>query len=76
MFFPKSEEVEGGWRRLGASPNNITVMKSRKIRRAGHIVHMGEIRNMYRILVGEPEGKRQLGRHRSRWEDNITKDLR
>jgi hypothetical protein len=36
----------------------------------------GEKRNAYRILVGEPEGKRPLGRHRRRWEDNIRMDLR
>jgi hypothetical protein len=37
---------------------------------------MGEKKNAYRILVGKPEGKRPLGRHRRRWEDNIRMDLR
>jgi hypothetical protein len=46
-----------------------------RIRGAGHISRMGEDRNAYRILVGKPEGKRPLGRPRSRWEDNIKLDL-
>jgi hypothetical protein len=41
----------------------------------GHIVHMGEMRNAYNILVGKPEGKRPLGRPRHRWESNIKMDL-
>jgi hypothetical protein len=52
------------------------MMKSRKMRWAGHVVCMGEKRNIYRILVGIPEGKRPLGRPRCRWEDNIKADLR
>jgi hypothetical protein len=46
------------------------------MRRAGHAALMGEKRNAYRISVGEPEGKRPLGRPRRRWEDNIKMDLR
>ena len=42
---------------------------------AGHVAHMGERRGLYRVLVGKPEGKRQLGRPRRRWEDNIKMDL-
>jgi len=42
---------------------------------AGHVAHMGEGRDVYRFLVGKPEGKRPLGRHRFRWEDNIKMDL-
>jgi hypothetical protein len=42
---------------------------------AGHVARMGEKRNAYRILVGNPEGKRPLGRPRRRWEDNIKMDL-
>jgi hypothetical protein len=42
----------------------------------GHVARMGEMRNVYRILVGKPEGKRPLGRPRRRWEDNIRMDLR
>ena len=43
--------------------------------RAGHIALMGEMRGVYRDLVGKPEGKRPLGRLRRRWEDNIKMDL-
>jgi hypothetical protein len=61
----------GGWRRLHneelhnlyASTNIIRVIKSRRMRWAGHVAHIGEIRNTYKILVGKPEGKRPLGRH-------------
>jgi hypothetical protein len=52
------------------------MIKSRRIRWAGHITCMGDKRNAYRILVREPEGKRPLGRPRRRWEDNIKTDLR
>ena len=48
---------------------------SRRIRWAGHVALMGQGRGLYRILVGKPEGKRPLGRHRRRWEDNIKMDL-
>ena len=53
----------------------MPVIKSRKMRWAGHVASMGERRDLYRILVGKPEGKRSLGRHRRRWEDNIMMDL-
>jgi len=46
------------------------VIKSRRMRRAEHVARMGERRGLYRVLVGKPEGKRQLGRPRHRWEDN------
>jgi hypothetical protein len=49
-------------------------MKSRRIRWAGNVAHMGEKRDVYRVLVGKPEGKRPLGRRRRRWED-IKVDL-
>jgi hypothetical protein len=52
------------------------MIKSRRIRWAGHVARMGEKRNAYRILVGNPEGKRLLGRPRCRWVDNIKMDLR
>jgi hypothetical protein len=52
------------------------MIKSRRMRWAGHEVRMGEKRNAYRILVGKPEGKRPLGRPRRRWEDNIRIYLR
>jgi hypothetical protein len=53
----------------------MQVIKSRRMRWAGHVVNMGEGRGMYRVLVGKPEGKRPLGRPRHRWEDNIKIDL-
>jgi hypothetical protein len=52
------------------------MIKSRRMRCAGHVTRMGEKRNAYRILVGKPEGKRPLGRPRHRWVDNIKMDLR
>jgi hypothetical protein len=51
------------------------MIKSRRMRWAGHVARMGEKRNAYRILVGKPEGKRPLGRPRRRCVDNITMDL-
>jgi hypothetical protein len=52
------------------------MIKSRRMRWAGHVSLMGEKRNVYRILMGKPEGKRPLGRPRRRWEGNIRMDLR
>jgi hypothetical protein len=52
------------------------VIKARRIRWAGNVVRMGEVRGAYSILVGRPEGRRPLGRPRRRWEDNIKMDLR
>jgi hypothetical protein len=49
----------------------IRVIKSRRIRLAGHVARMGEKRKAYRILVGKPKGKRPLGRPRRRWVGNI-----
>jgi hypothetical protein len=54
----------------------VRVIKSRKMRWAGHVARMGEGRGVYRVLAWRPEGKRPLGRHRRRWEDNIKMDLR
>jgi hypothetical protein len=50
-------------------------MKSRIMRWAGHITGLGEIRGVYRVMVRKPEGKRQLGIPRRRWQDNIKMDL-
>jgi hypothetical protein len=61
---------------LYSSPNIIIIIKSRRMRWAGHGARMGETRNAYRILVGKQEGKRPLGRQRRRWVDNIEIDLR
>jgi len=54
----------------------VRVVKSRRMRWAGHVARIGEGRGVHRVLVGKPEGKRQLGRPRRRWEDNIKMDLR
>ena len=51
------------------------MIKSRRMRWAGHVACMGERRDVYRDLVGKPEGKRPLGRPRRRWDDNIKMDL-
>jgi hypothetical protein len=49
----------------------VRVIKSRRMRWAGHVALMGEDRGVYRVLVGKPEGKKPLRRLRRRWEDNI-----
>jgi hypothetical protein len=77
------DEVTGEWRRLHnkelyalySSPIIIRVMKSRRLRWAGHVARMGERRGAYRALVGKSEGRKPLGRPRRRWEDNIKMDL-
>jgi hypothetical protein len=83
IFGPKKDAVPRLWRRLHneelnnlySSPNSIRVIKSRRMRWAGHVARMGEERGAYRILVGGPERMRPLGRPRRRWEDNIKMDL-
>jgi hypothetical protein len=83
IFGPNRDEVTGGWKKLHneelhdlySSPSIIRIIKSRRIRWAGHVTRMGETRNAYRLLVGKPEGKGQLGRPRRRWADNIKMDL-
>jgi hypothetical protein len=59
-----------------SSPNIVRVIKSRRMRWAGHMACMGEGRGVYRVLVGRSESKRPLGRPGCRWEDNIKMDLR
>jgi hypothetical protein len=84
IFGPKRDEVTGGWRKLHneerhnlySSPSIIRMIKSRKMRWAGHVARMGEKTNAYRILVENPEGKRPLGRPRRRWVNNIKMNLR
>jgi hypothetical protein len=84
IFGPKRDEETGGWRKLHnealrnlySSPSIIRMIKSRRMRWAGHVARMGEKRNAYRILVGKTERKRPLGRPRRRWVDNIKMDLR
>jgi len=53
----------------------VRVIKSRRIRWAGHVTRMGEGRGVNRVLVGKPGKKRPLGRHRRKWEDNIKMGL-
>ena len=60
---------------LYSSPNTVRVIKSGRIRWAGHVARMEEGRGVHKVLVGKPEGKRPLGRPRRRWEDNIKIDL-
>ena len=79
IFGPRKDEVTGEWRTLHnvelnnlySSPNIVRVIKSRIIR----VACMGEEREVYRVLVGKPEGRRPLGRPRRRWMDNIRMDL-
>jgi hypothetical protein len=61
---------------LYSSPNIVRVIKSRRMRLAGHVARMGEGRGVYRVLLGRPECKRPLGRPRRRWDYNIKMDLR
>ena len=78
VFGPKRAEVTGEWRKLHndelnnlySLPNIVRVVKSRRLKWAGHVVLMGEDRGVHSVLVGKPEGKRPLGRPRRRWEDN------
>jgi hypothetical protein len=83
IFGPKGHEVTGEWRKLHneelhdlySSPSIIRIIKSKRMRWAGHVARMGEKRNAYRLLVAKPEGRRSLGRPRRRWVDNIRMDL-
>jgi hypothetical protein len=60
---------------LYSSPNILRIMKSRRMRWAGHVARIGRKKNTYRILAGNPEGKRPLGRQRHRCVDNTKIDL-
>ena len=61
---------------LYCTPNIIRVIKSRRIRWAGHVARMGETRSAYSVLVEKPEGKRPLGKPRCGWEGNIKMNFR
>jgi hypothetical protein len=75
--------VSGRWRKpinrklhdLYSSPSIIRIIKSRKMRWAGHVARMGEKSNAYRLLVGKPEGRIPLGKARCRWVDSIKMAL-
>ena len=83
VFGPKRDEVTGEWRKLYkyelsdfyTLPNIVRVVKSRRMRWAGHAACMGEGRGVHRVLVEKPKGKRPLGRPRRRWKNNIKMDL-
>jgi hypothetical protein len=83
IFGPKWEG-DGSWRKLHneelhdlySSPNIVRVIKSRRMRWAGHVARMGVRRGVYRVLVGRPKSKRPLRRPRCRWVDNIKMDFR
>jgi hypothetical protein len=82
IFGPKKDEVTGECGKLHNeelndlySSSNVWMIKSRRMRWVGHVAHMGKRIVAYRVLVGNPEGKRTLGRPRQRWEDNIKMDL-
>ena len=83
IFWPKLYKLRGEWRKLHnvehndlyVLPNIVGVIKTRRIRWAGHVARMEEGRGAYRVLVGKSKGKRPLGRPRRRWEDNIKVDV-
>ena len=83
IFGPKRDGVTGEWRKLHteelnslySSPNIVRVIKSRRLKWAGHVARMEEGRGVHKVLVGKPDGKRPLGRPRRRWEDNINMDI-
>jgi len=83
IFGPKNDEVTGEWGKLHneelndmySSPNIFRMIKSKRMRWAVHVAHLGERRGVCRILMEKPEGKRPLGRHRRRWEGNVKLDL-
>jgi hypothetical protein len=84
IFGPKRDEVIGEWRKLHneelhnlySSQNIIKQIKSWIMRWAGHVARMGEERKVYKVLVEKPEGKRQMGRPRRRWDHNVLSHVR
>jgi len=79
VFGPKRDEVTGEWRKLHneelrdlySLPSIVRVVKSKRMRWAGHVARMGERRGVHKVLMGKPEGKRPLGRPRLRWEKKL-----
>jgi len=78
IFGLKRNKVTGEWRKLHneelndlySSPNIVRVIKSRRMRWAGHVARMADRRGVYRVFVGKPERNRPFGRPRRRWNDN------
>ena len=83
IFGLKRDEVTREWRKLHneelndlySSPNIVRVIKSRRMRWTEHVARLGDRRDVYRVSMGKPKGRRPLGRPRRRWEDNIKMDL-
>jgi hypothetical protein len=83
IFGPRRDEITREWRKLYNeelndlyySPNIVLVIKSRRMRWAGHIAHIGDRRALYRVVVGKSAGNRPPERPRHRWEDNIKMNL-
>jgi hypothetical protein len=83
IFGARRDEVTGGWRKLHneelrdlySSPSIIMLLKSRRMRWAGHVARMGRRGTRIMLFVRKPEGKRPLGRPRRRWVDNIRMNL-
>jgi len=83
IFGPNRDEITGEWRKLykealndlHSTPNIIRVINSRRTIWAEHVARMGERRNLYRVVVGKPEGRRPYGRPKHTWKDDIKLDL-
>jgi len=83
IFGHKRDEITGDWRKLHNkelndlyySPNIVQVIKSREMRREGHVARKGDRRGAYGVLVEKPEGKIPLEGRRRRWEYNIKIDV-
>jgi hypothetical protein len=82
IFGPKRVEVTGEWRKVHNEclndrylPSIVRVIKSRRLRWAGHVARIGERRDVYMVLMGKPEGKSPLERSGCRWGNNIKMDL-
>jgi hypothetical protein len=71
----RGEKLHEELHNLYSLPSIIRIIKSWRMRWAGHVARFGEKRNVHRLLVEKPEGKRPLGRPRHRWMDNIKMDL-
>jgi len=79
IFGPRRDKVTGEWRKLHneelnylySSPNIVRVLKLKRMRLAGHVARMGDLRGLCRVLMLKPEGRRPLGKPRRKWVDNI-----